>query len=165
MTNALELHVRKVAWALHDHQIARLYKIPNDVKLEAGVVVHGEQTPCDFIGFTITGRAILLECKMFQKLSLPLGKKGLKPHQLKAITECHRAGGIGLLVWQHGVQIAVIDADQVRVYSKGRKSLPWKAIPARFTHPVIVDDLKFFWPFIAVRQPDREAAAPLSSAQ
>ena len=148
MTNALELRVRRVACDLHDHQVARLYKIPNDVKMEQGVIVHGEQTPCDFIGFTVSGRAILLECKMFSKPSLPLGEKGLKQHQLKAITECHRAGGIGLLIWQHGAEIAVIDPEQVLAYGRGRKSIPWKAIPPRFIRPVAVESLQFFWPFM-----------------
>jgi penicillin-binding protein-related factor A (putative recombinase) len=149
MTNALEMHVRKVAWALHDHQLARLYKIPNDIKVNEGVIVHGEQTPCDFIGFTVTGRAILVECKMFQQPSLPVGAKGLKAHQLKALTECHKAGGIGLLVWQRGDELAVIDPDQVMAYSRGRKSIPWKAIPAMFTKSVVCPALEFFWPFVS----------------
>jgi penicillin-binding protein-related factor A (putative recombinase) len=153
MTNALELHVRKVAWELHDHQVARLYKIPNDVKMEAGVIVHGEQTPCDFIGFTVTGRAILIECKMFKELSLPVGDKGLKAHQLKAITECHKAGGIGLLVWQRGAELAVIDPDQVLAYSRGRKSIPWKAIAAKYKKPVTCEPLEFFRPFVTAPCP------------
>lgn len=146
--NELELHVRKVASFLHDHQVARLYKIPNDVKLEGGVVVHGEQTPCDFIGFTVSGRVILIECKMRQQLSLAVGDKGLKPHQLKAITECHKAGGIGLLLWQRGDELAVIDPDQVLAYSRGRKSIPWKAIPARFKKLAGCSYEVLFWPFI-----------------
>ncbi len=161
MTNALELRVRRVACELHDHQVARLYKVPNDVKMEGGEIVHGEQTPCDFLGVTVTGRAIAVACKMCKELSLAIGKKGLKPHQLKAITECHKAGGIGLLVWQRGAELAVIDPDQILAYSRGRKSIPWKSIPAKFKRSVAVEDLAFFWPFIGLHAA-REAYAPRS---
>lgn len=147
--NELELRVRKIACDLHDNQVARLYKIPNDVRMEQGIIVHGEQVPCDFIGWTVTGRAIAIECKIFQQPSLPVGAKGLKAHQLKAITECHRAGGIGVLVWQHDDELAVIDPEQVMSYSRGRKSIPWKAIPAKFKKPYDVEWPMFFWPFIA----------------
>ncbi len=150
MTNALERRVRIVAKSLHEHQIARLHKIPNDMKIMGDKAIHGEQTPADFIGWTASGRVIVIECKMCEGPSLGLYNKGLKSHQLIAITEAHRAGGLGLLVWQRESQIAVIDADQVKLYSysMGRKSIPWRAIPEKFLHGLDVEHLRFFWPFM-----------------
>lgn len=148
MSNALEAHVRKVAAALHDHQKARLYKIPNDIRIVDDQVIHGGQTPSDFFGFTVTGRVILLECKMRAQTSLEMGPKGLKAHQQIAINEAHRAGGIGLLVWMNVDAIAVIDAGQVNTYRKGRKSIAWKDIPAKFKHPLDEKLERFLWPFL-----------------
>jgi penicillin-binding protein-related factor A (putative recombinase) len=145
--NDLELNVQHVANQMHDNQVARLYKIPNDIRLGGDEVTYGGQTPCDFMGWTVAGRAIAIECKMFKQPSLPVGPKGLKAHQLIAITECHKAGGIGLLVWQHEDELAVIDPDQIATYSKGRKSIPWKSIPAKFKKPIDVEWRMFFWPF------------------
>lgn len=147
--NYLELRVQYVANLMHSHQVARLFKIPNDIRLADGEVTHGGQTPCDFMGWTITGRAIAVECKMFKQSSLPVGKGGLKAHQLIAITECHKAGGVGLLVWQRGEEIAIIDPDQIATYSRSRKSIPWKSIPDKFKRPMDVEWRMFFWPFIA----------------
>lgn len=148
MTNSLETHIRKLAMELHTLQKARLYKIPNDIKITGGQVIHAEQTPVDFMGFTIGGRVILLECKMCTKKSLPIGPGGLKAHQHIAINEAHHTGGIGLLAWQHGLKVAVIDAGQVGVYRKHKKSIAWKDIPDKFKHEL--DELaeKFFWPFL-----------------
>ncbi len=148
MTNTLELTVRKVARTLHDYQVARLYKIPNDIKIVDGKLIHAEQTPPDFMGFTAGGRAIIIECKMCLDESLSLGKKGIKPHQLKAINEVHDAGGLGLVVWQKEGMIAVVDAGQVRAYTANRKSLPWKVIPPKFKREIMVEHLQFFWPFL-----------------
>ena len=149
MANELEAHVRRAAKALHAAQKARLYKIPNDIKMVDGQIIHAEQTPVDFIGFTITGRVILLECKICTTKSLPLGPRGLKAHQQIAINEAHKAGGLGLLAWQHGLKVAVIDAGQVNVYRKGKKSIAWKDIPDKFKHEL--DELaeQFFWPFLS----------------
>lgn len=149
MTNALEAHIRRVARALHEHQLARLYKIPNDVRLVDGIVVYGDQQPADFMGFTIAGRVIVLEAKMRKQSSLELGPKGIKAHQRIAINEAHRAGGLGLVAWQNGKRIAVIDADQVKTYSLGRKSIPWKAIPERYLHHLDEDPARFLWPFVS----------------
>lgn len=156
--NYLELRVQRVADTMHDHQVARLFKIPNDIRLADGEVVHGAQTPCDFLGWTITGRAMAIECKMFKQPSLPVGDKGLKAHQLIAISECHNAGGIGLLVWQHEEIIAVIDPSQIATYSKGRKSIPWMSIPAKYKRGIDVEWQKFFWPFIALNPAGRAAS-------
>lgn len=148
MTNALEAHVRKVAVALHEHQKARLYKIPNDMRIVGNEVIHGGQTPADFMGFTISGRVILVECKMRKENSLQMGPRGLKPHQQIALNEAHRAGGIGVLAWMHGDLIAVIDAGQINTYRRGKKSIAWKDIPVQFKHPLDENPVRFFWPFL-----------------
>ena len=126
MANKLETHVRKLAMELHSAQIARLYKIPNDIKIVEGRVIHAEQTT----------------------KSLPIGPRGLKAHQQIAINEAHKSGGIGILAWQHGLRVAVIDAGQVNVYRKGRKSIAWKDIPEKFKHGLGESVEQFFWPFI-----------------
>jgi penicillin-binding protein-related factor A (putative recombinase) len=148
--NALETHVRAVARALHDHQIARLYKIPNDIKIIDGEVQYAERTPVDFMGFTASGRVIMVECKMRNALSLGLNSSGLKPHQMIAIREAHKAGGLGLVCWQRQGQVAVLDAGQVEIYTKGRgrKSVSWKDIPEKYVHELYDDPLRFFWPFL-----------------
>lgn len=151
MNNSLESLVKSVARVLHESQIARLYKIPNDIKLVGGQVIHGEQTPADFMGFTASGRVMVVECKICKGTSLPLGKSGLKPHQLIAITEAHRSGGLGLLVWQQGDTVAVIDAGMVKTMIGERKSLPWKVIPPRYKKRANVEPLRFFWPFLPIR--------------
>ncbi len=38
MSNKLEAHIRKLAMELHTQQIARLYKIPNDIKMVDGQI-------------------------------------------------------------------------------------------------------------------------------
>jgi len=149
MCNALESHIRKIARDLHDLQLARLYKIPNDIKVIDGRILHAEQTPVDFIGFTAAGRVILLECKMRKATSLSLGPQGLKAHQRLAINEAHKAGGLGLLAWMNDGEIAMIDAGQVKAYGEGRKSITWKSIPPKFKHPVNEEPIRLFWPFLA----------------
>lgn len=148
-SNALELHVRRVARELHAAQIARLYKIPNDMKIANGYLLHAEQTPADFMGFTITGRVIILECKMTTRPLLPMGPKGLKPHQVIAINEVHRAGGLGLVAWMHAKKIAVIDAGQVTAYRGAKRSIAWRDIPDDFKHCVSEAPLRLFWPFLS----------------
>ena len=150
MANDLEAHVRMAARALHANQKARLYKIPNDMRIVEGSLIHGGQTPADFMGFTITGRVIVLECKMRKQKSLELGPKGLKAHQQIAISEAHRAGGIGLLAWLNVDMVAVIDAGMVKAFStqKGRKSIRWDDIPGKFLHELDEDPTHLFWPFL-----------------
>lgn len=151
MSNSLEKLVRKVARTLHDYQIARLYKIPNDIKVIEGKILYGERTPPDFMGFTAHARVMMVECKSWNQPSLPIDKKGLKPHQYVALKEVHDAGGLGLLVWQNGGMIAVIDAGMIEHYRGDRKSLPWKVIPPRYKRKVAAmtdEHVRFFWPFL-----------------
>jgi hypothetical protein len=106
------------------------------------------------MGFTITGRVILLECKISKGPSLELGPRGLKAHQRIALNEAHRAGGLGLVAWMNEnrlgqKRIAVIDAGQVKTYSAGRKSVPWRDIPRRFIHRLDDEPENFLWPFLS----------------
>lgn len=146
--NPLEKHVKKIARVLHDRQLLRLYKIPNDMKIAGDQLIYGEQQPCDFFGFTAAGRAILLECKMTSRPSLALQKPGLRPHQLRALLEAHRAEALGLVAWMFHAEIAVIDIAQVIAYSEGRKSVPWSAIPKLYKKPIRSDPIRFFEPFV-----------------
>jgi hypothetical protein len=149
-TNPLEKHLKSIARTLHDAQVCRLYKIPNDIKIAGNQLIHGEQVPVDFIGFTVTGRAMLVECKITCKPTLALGSKsGLRPHQMQALMEAQRAGAIALVVWQFGTDIAVIDADQVLAYSTGRRSVPFAAIGTRYKKRIVSNPLRFFEPFLA----------------
>lgn len=144
----LETIVRKATKSLADRDIARIYRIHEGKackmipsrcacgRVEITMsVVHTEESPADFWGFTTEGRAILLECKESGKSSLPLSPAGLKVHQRLALMEVHMAGGVALLVWQRAHEIAVIDMDIVDRISRGRKSIPWVAIPKEFIHP------------------------------
>jgi penicillin-binding protein-related factor A (putative recombinase) len=144
----LEAIVRKATKSLADRDIARIYRIHEGKatkmipsrcacgRVEVTMsVVHTEESPADFWGFTTTGRAILVECKECGNPSLPLSPSGLKVHQRLALMEVHSAGGVALLVWQRRRQIAVIDMDILERISRGRKSIPWADIPAEFIHP------------------------------
>lgn len=130
MGNSLESDTRAAGRYLHDHQMARFWKIPNDLKITSGgFAVFAEQTPCDFMGFTSSGRALLIECKECKASSLSMGSRGLKPHQWLALQECHDAGGIAVLLWRRKGVDAILDVDMIRKFSKGKLSIPWSAIP------------------------------------
>lgn len=131
MPNKLELAVRNATRTLRMQQRATLWKVPNDVRMTSeGTLVHGDQMPADFVGFSAIGRVILIECKESIRTALPLGKAGLKPHQQLALQECGRAGGIALVLWRKEDVTAALDHDMVRVLSRDRRSIPWKDIPA-----------------------------------
>lgn len=150
MSNTLETHVRKIARALHEHQICRLYKIPNDRKMADGQLIHAEQGPGDFWGFTSTGRVILLECKVCQRPFLPLGPRGLKAHQQRALQEVESAGGLALVAWQRGSQIAVFDYGFVRLVTYARKSVAWSDVQAipEYLHTLTESPQRFLEPFL-----------------
>ena len=136
--NWLEAEIRRVGRRLHDRQVARIFRIPDDT-------ISAEQTPCDFFGYTPTARTILIECKTTEEGRLPLGKNGLKGHQKRALDELNRANGISLLAWGRYAnsavpQIALLDPDMIRVFSEGRRSVPWRRIPP--THVFFVHELE-----------------------
>ena len=136
MANRCEQLIRKIAKRLHEQQKAKLWKIPNDLRItSSGVLAFGDQSPVDFMGHTITGRALFVECKDLVSTSCPIGKSGIKPHQWLALEECHRAGGLAILVWAHMDFISALDMDLIRSLTRGRKSISWKAIPDEWVRP------------------------------
>jgi len=135
--NRLETMVRRVGRKLEELQRAKLWKMPNDLRItSSGEAVYGEKGPADFYGHTSSGRAIFIECKDIKATSLALGSRGIKPHQWIALAELHRAGGIGLVVWARGEMVTVLDVDMIKSLTRGRKSISWKAIPGKWKHPL-----------------------------
>ena len=120
MANALESLVRKVSKELRGAQAGTLFKVPEEM----------QQTPCDFFGYDVNGRAILLECKMVKGKRLPCpGKGGLMPHQLRALMEAHVAGCHSIVLWQRERELAVLTWDVVEQLRQGRKSISWPDLP------------------------------------
>lgn len=123
MQNKLELILRHVGRDLAQHQVARFFKVPEEL----------QWTPCDFFGYTSCGRAILLEAKMVNRQSLPIGNEpGLQVHQWNELLAANRAGALALIAWAVGDTVATISIDMAIAYSEGRKSIPWKAIPDHY---------------------------------
>lgn len=119
MTNKLESDFREIARKLYDLQVAYLFKVPEEY----------HQTPCDFFGHTINGRAILVECKQVNAPSLKVGgKPGLAPHQWIALRQAHRCGAISLVVWQRGSEVVVVPYSVCEVLAEGRRSIPWSDV-------------------------------------
>ena len=139
VSNWLEAEVRAAARHLHAKQIARIYQIPDDLMSQ-------RRTPADFFGYTSTARAILIECKICAKPSLPMiaNGSGLQPHQRKALNELERANGVALLAWGKGgngvvKRVALLDPLMIEKMSEGRRSVPWTSIPP--THVFYVHEL------------------------
>jgi len=129
--NLLEHLLRKAGNELADLQVARFWKIPDDLR----------KTPCDFIGFTVTGRAILIEAKLVNRTALPISTApGLSPHQYIALQEANQAGCLSLLCWARGDVCATISFDMVKALSKGRQSIPWRMIPKKYLRSMSWDD-------------------------
>lgn len=127
MSNKLEALLRKAGRELPDYQVARLYKIPEEMTA----------TPCDFMGFTAWGRVIMIEAKLVARTSLPINAKpGLLPHQFNALHECNKAGGLALVCWARDDECAVLSFDQVLELSRDRRSIPWQKIEERFLRPM-----------------------------
>lgn len=123
VTNKLELLLRKAGRELADYQVARFYKIPEEMT----------QTPCDFLGFTSSGRAILIEAKMVERTSLPINDKpGLLPHQWNELCDANRAGALALVCWSRGDVCATISMDMAIALSANRLSIPWDKIDQRY---------------------------------
>lgn len=121
--NELESTMTKAAELLAFRQLCRIYKVPE----------RWIQTPCDFFGYTIRGRAMLIECKMKSGKSLSIGSD-VKPHQWMALKEAQEAGCLSILLWQHNGKIAIINPfyiDSIR-FRKGdhviAKSINWDRI-------------------------------------
>lgn len=120
MGNKLESLIRYTGERLREHQAAHVFKVPEEL----------QKTPVDFFGYTASGRAILIEAKMVDRLSLPIGtSNGFRPHQWNELLDANRANCIALIAWMRKGIVAVIDMDQALSYSEGRRSIPWKSIP------------------------------------
>lgn len=126
-----------MARLLEEKQRAKLWKMPNDLRLTgSGVAVYGEKGPADFFGHTSSGRAVFIECKDIKSAALPLGSRGIKPHQWIALAELHKCGGIGLVIWSRLEHVAIMDVDMIKSLTRGRKSVSWNAIPGEWKHPL-----------------------------
>lgn len=127
MTNLLESLLRTAGNELAHHQVARFWKIPEAL----------QKTPCDFMGFTATGRAILIEAKQVRGTSLSIGKRtnGLQPHQYLALQEANKAGALALVLWANGDECAQLSFDMVLALAEKRRSVPWKKINPKFIRP------------------------------
>lgn len=140
MSNSLESRIRRVGRLLHDHQVAYIFRVPDEFTT----------TPCDFFGFTACGRAILVEAKQVARTSLPISQSpGLAPHQWNALLDAWRANCLALIAWQRGETVSVFDMDIATELSRGRKSIPWDQIPQKFKHPKGESDLLLFAPYLA----------------
>ncbi len=116
MTNQLESNVRALSRALYNERRAFLFKVPEEMS----------QTPCDFFGWSPAGRAIAIECKQVNRPSLPIGtSNGLQAHQWNALELAHHCGGIAILIWQRGLDVAVLRFDYLAALAEGRKSIQW----------------------------------------
>ena len=150
----LERLIRKAAKSLREYQVATLWKIPNDLRVTAsGIATFADEQPADFIGHTRTGRVIMVEAKQHKKERLPLfSKSGVTPYQWTSLLECHKAGGIALIVWQCGDEVATFDMDIAIALSKDRRSIPFRKIQKRFCHPATDDTahLTMFEPYLKV---------------
>ncbi len=147
MPNKLELLIRKAGRDLADHQVCRLFKVPEEMS----------QTPCDFFGYTRIGQAILVEAKMVTRTALPIGSSnGLQPHQWNELCDAHRAGALALIVWANGGVAVCLSMEQAFSFSRGRKSIPWRDIPKKMHRPLAGTDahLRLLEPWISVGEAD-----------
>lgn len=119
MSNKLEIILRKAGRELAEMQIARLFKVPEEM----------QQTPVDFFGYTSYGRGILVEAKMVDRPALPIGNDpGLSVHQWNELEDANRAGCIALICWARHDICKTISMDMAIELSRGRRSIPWAAI-------------------------------------
>lgn len=139
--NELETILRKVGRDLADWQVARIFKVPEEMVW----------TPVDFFGYTKSGRAILIEAKMVSRPSLAIGRSpGLLPHQWAELCDANRANCLALICWAHRGEVATITVDMAIELSKGRKSVSWFAIPERYVRPLRGDHLRLLEPWLEV---------------
>ena len=131
MSNKLESLVRKAGRELMDYQVARLFKVPEEMS----------QTPCDFFGYTVEGRAILIECKMVNRTSLPIASSsnGLSVHQWNELCDANKANALALICWARGDICATITMDIAIKLSEGRRSIAWDDIESRYLRVMVGD--------------------------
>ena len=123
MSNALELLLRKAGRELADYQVARFFKVPEEM----------QQTPCDFFGYNRIGRAILIEAKLVHRSSLPIGSPpGLSTHQWNELEAANKAGALALICWAQNGVCASITFDIAAKLAEGRRSIPWDLIEKKY---------------------------------
>jgi hypothetical protein len=127
MSNKLEILLRRAGRELADYQVARFFKVPEELA----------QTPCDFFGYTVIGRAILIEAKMVERPSLPIGNDpGLQPHQWNELADANRAGALSLVCWARGGICATLSFDLAAKLAEDRRSIPWEKIEKKYLRPM-----------------------------
>lgn len=124
--NALEALIKHAGRMLEEHQVARIFKVPEDMV----------GTPCDFFGYTTAGRAIMIEAKFVSSRSaLPIGESpGLAKHQWNELGDANRANVLALIAWRHKKEVAIISMDMAIALSDRRRSIPWRQISDRYKH-------------------------------
>ena len=122
--NALEALIKHAGRMLEEHQVARIFKVPEDMV----------GTPCDFFGYTTAGRAIMIEAKYVgSRMSLPIGASpGLAKHQWNELQDANRANVLALIAWRYKSEVAIISMDMAIALSEGRRSIPWRNIHDRY---------------------------------
>lgn len=116
MTNHLEARMRRVCKLLRDHQVAKLFKFPEEM----------QSTPCDFMGHDSKGHAILIECKQVNRPSLSVkDRPGLRPHQWLALREAAATTAFSFIMWQRGDTIAIVSTRHAEALTEERVSVPW----------------------------------------
>ena len=128
MSNKLEILLRKAGRELADYQVCRFFKVPEEMI----------ETPCDFFGYTVRGRAILIEAKMVDRTALPISNtsNGLSLNQWNELADAHRAGAIALICWARRGVCATISFDLAAKLREDRRSIPWDAIHNRYLRPM-----------------------------
>ena len=125
---SLEIQLRRLGRELRNYQLGVFWKIPEEMT----------QTPCDFIGHTTIGRAILIEAKEVNRTSLPINDSpGLLPHQWNALLEANLANALTFICWARQGTCATITMDMALRLSKDRLSIPWDKIGDRFKRPYL----------------------------
>lgn len=150
MPNSLELLLRRAEKTLRERQVCTYWKIPNDLRLTHDEVVFGERGPCDFLGHTTDGRALLIEAKMSRlpRLRVP-HKRGILGHQWMALRDADAAGAVALIAWMNSEinEVVVLPFARARELRGSRRSIPWtggaslEGLDANETPLVIVDAL------------------------
>lgn len=108
--------MREFARELYDQQVAFIFKVPEEL----------QQTPCDFFGWTRTGRAVAIECKQVNRSALPIGvSNGLAPHQWRALEQATTCSAVACILWQRGSDIVALRWSNARAFSLDRKSIAW----------------------------------------
>lgn len=135
----LESLILKTANYLARNQIARIWKWPVEVRLQpvkrlcptchsatsSQELIYAARTGFDFFGYTAKGRVIAIEAKEEQGDRLRWNIKdgaGVKRHQLDALQEVKRAGGIAFVLWMRQEEVRLVD---VYIDRGQQKSMPW----------------------------------------